>query len=156
MAVLARCCCCLLSMVLRLPSSATSQARPCLPLRRWRADARNGKEPAVTTRPSGISVEQAEMEAGMQIKLLHEHRGERTFAVILQNGDEPIRCLQEFAVKERVGGAQITAIGAFSKAKLAFFDWEIKQYLPIAVDEQVEVASLVGDIAIGPDRQPSV
>jgi uncharacterized protein len=96
------------------------------------------------------------MEADMQIKLLHEHSGKRTFAVILQKGDEPIRCLQEFAVKESVGGAQITAIGAFSRAKIAFFDWETKQYLPIAVEEQVEVASLVGDIAIGPDRQPSV
>jgi predicted DNA-binding protein with PD1-like motif len=92
----------------------------------------------------------------MQTKLLHEDSGKRTFAVILQHGDEAMRCLQEFAVKEKIGGAQITAIGALSSAKLAFFDWETKQYQPIAVEEQVEVASLVGDIAIGPDRQPSV
>lgn len=92
----------------------------------------------------------------MQSKLLHEHGGKRTFAVILQKGDEAMRCLQEFAVKESIGGAQITAIGALSSARLAFFDWETKQYRPIPVEEQVEVASLVGDIAIGPDRQPSV
>ena len=73
-----------------------------------------------------------------------------------RTGDEAIRRLQEFAVKERVGGAQITAIGAFSSAKLAFFDWDAKEYRPIAVEEQVEVASLVGDIAIGPNREPSV
>jgi predicted DNA-binding protein with PD1-like motif len=41
-------------------------------------------------------------------------------------------------------------------AKLAYFDWETKQYQSIAVNEQVEVASLVGDIAIGPDGKPSV
>jgi uncharacterized protein len=64
--------------------------------------------------------------------------------------------LQEFATKELIGGAQVTAIGALSPAKLAYFDWETKQYRPIPVDEQVEVASLVGDIAIGPDQKPSV
>jgi uncharacterized protein len=92
----------------------------------------------------------------MQSKLLHEANGKRTFAVILQKGDEAMRCLQDFAVKERLGGAQVTAIGAFSSAKLAFFDWETKQYEAIPVGEQVEVASLNGDIAVGPDGKPSV
>ena len=67
-----------------------------------------------------------------------------------------MRCLQDFAAKERLGGAQVTAIGALSSAKLAFFDWETKQYRPIPVEEQVEVASLIGDIAVGPDGKPSV
>jgi predicted DNA-binding protein with PD1-like motif len=92
----------------------------------------------------------------MQSKLLHEKNGKRTFAVILQKGDEAMRCLQEFSLKERLGGAQITAIGALSSAKLAYFDWESKQYQPIPVNEQVEVASLIGDIAVGPDGKPSV
>jgi predicted DNA-binding protein with PD1-like motif len=92
----------------------------------------------------------------MQSKLLHEENGKRTFAVILQKGDEAMRCLQDFALKERLGGAQITAIGALSSAKLAYFDWESKRYQPIPVNEQVEVASLVGDVAVGPDGKPSV
>jgi predicted DNA-binding protein with PD1-like motif len=71
-------------------------------------------------------------------------------------GDEAMQCLQEFAVRERLGASQITAIGALSGGTLAFFDWESKNYLPIPVEEQVEVASLVGDIAIGPDGKPSV
>jgi len=90
----------------------------------------------------------------MQTKLLHEDGGKRTFAVVLQTGDEAMRCLQEFATRERLGASQITAIGALSGGKLAFFDWESKTYLPIPVEEQVEVASLVG--AIGPDGKPSV
>src|SRR5436190_14964954 len=85
----------------------------------------------------------------MQSKLLHEAGGKRTFAVILQKGDEAMRCLQDFAAKERLGGAQVTAIGALSSAKLAFFDWETKQYRPIPVE-------LIGDIAVGPDGKPSV
>jgi hypothetical protein len=32
-----------------------------------------------------------------------------------------MRCLQEFAVAERLGASQITAIGALSGARLAFF-----------------------------------
>jgi uncharacterized protein len=92
----------------------------------------------------------------MQIKLIHEEGGKRTFAVILQTGDEVMRCLGEFAGRERIGGAQVTAIGAFRAASLAFFDWASKQYRPIPVAEQTEVASLVGDIAIGPDGKPSV
>jgi uncharacterized protein len=92
----------------------------------------------------------------MQSKLLHEADGKRTFAVILQKGDEAMRCLQDFAAKERLGGARVTAIGALSRATLAFFDWDTKRYNPIPVDEQVEVASLVGDIAVGPDGKPSV
>ena len=67
-----------------------------------------------------------------------------------------MRCLQDFAAKEHLGGAQVTAIGALSSAKLAFFDWGTKQYRPIPVEEQVEVASLIGDIAVGPDGKPSV
>jgi hypothetical protein len=51
-------------------------------------------------------------------------RRARTFAVILQKGDEAMSCLQEFAVRERRGASQITAIGALSGARLAFFDWD--------------------------------
>lgn len=92
----------------------------------------------------------------MKTKLLHEAGGKRTFAIVLATGDEAMGCLKAFAQKERVGGAQITAIGALSRARLAYFDWETKRYQPIQVDEQVEVASLVGDIAVGPDGAPSV
>jgi predicted DNA-binding protein with PD1-like motif len=96
------------------------------------------------------------MEHAMKTKPLHEADGKRTFAVILQTDDEAMRCLREFAEKERIGGAQVTAIGALRRATLAYFDWETKAYQPIEVGDQVEVASLVGDLAVGPDGKPSV
>lgn len=92
----------------------------------------------------------------MKTKTLHEADGKRTFAVVLAAGDEVMASLETFARQHRIGGAQITAIGAFERATLAYFDWELKQYQPIEVGEQVEVASLIGDIAIGPDGTPSV
>jgi uncharacterized protein len=92
----------------------------------------------------------------MRVKLLHETDGLRTFAAILDEGDEAMRCLNSIAEDEAIEGAQITAIGAFSSAEVSFFDGEQKAYLPIAIDEQVEVASLLGDIATGPDGAPAV
>lgn len=91
----------------------------------------------------------------MQAKLIHQEGGERTFAVILETGDEVMACLQAFAEKEKLAAAQITAIGAFSRAELAYFDWETKEYLSIPVEEQVEVASLLGDVALT-DGKPSI
>ena len=44
-----------------------------------------------------------------------------------------MRCLQDFASKELLAASQAIAIGALSSAKLAFFDWESKQYQPIPV-----------------------
>ncbi len=38
---------------------------------------------------------------------------------------------------------------------LKYFDWETKEYVDNAVDEQVEVASLIGDVAEA-DAEPSV
>jgi uncharacterized protein len=74
----------------------------------------------------------------------------------LQTGDEVMSCLREFAVQHDLNASQITAIGALSRAELAFFDWSTEAYIPIPVDTQVEVASLIGDIALDPEGQPSV
>jgi len=87
----------------------------------------------------------------MQTKLLAENGGQRTFAVVLETGDELMACLKDFARRERLSAAQFSAIGAFSDAVMTYFDWETKQYLRNPVKEQVEVASLNGDVALAPD-----
>ncbi len=83
----------------------------------------------------------------MQSRLLHEAGGQRTFAVILQTGDEVMACLTDFAARERITAAQVSAIGALSDAVLQYFDWKARDYRKIPVNEQVEVASLLGDVA---------
>lgn len=92
----------------------------------------------------------------MRSKIIHDADGERTFALILETGDEVVESLNAFAVGHQLEAASFRAIGALSEAKLAFFDWEAKEYLPIPVKEQVEVASLTGDIATGPDGKPAL
>ena len=78
-----------------------------------------------------------------------------TYAVVLDTGDEAMEQLDKFVREQEVEAASVTAIGAFSRAALGYFDWETKQYKKIAVDEQVEVLSLLGDVAVT-DREPSL
>lgn len=78
-----------------------------------------------------------------------------TYVVVCDPGDEAVAALEGFARSERLEAAQITAVGAFERATVGWFDRAAKQYRPIPVDEQCEVLSLVGDIAEGPDG-PSV
>jgi len=90
----------------------------------------------------------------MKFKLLDDS-AQKTFAVILDTGDEAMASLLAFAKQNSVTAAHFTAIGAFSAAVLGYFDWEKKDYSRIPVGEQVEVVSLIGDIALEKD-QPKI
>jgi len=92
----------------------------------------------------------------MQQKLLYQSGGLRTYVVVLETGEEVMSCLQRFAAAEHVFAAQVTAIGAFSDLVLMYFDWDKKDYLRIPVREQVEVASLIGDVAQAPSGDPAL
>ena len=87
----------------------------------------------------------------MKTALLHERDGLRVFVVVLATGEEVIRQLTQFSKDQRLAASQFTAIGAFERAVVAYFDWERKRYLPIPIDEQVEVLSMVGDITLDGD-----
>lgn len=69
--------------------------------------------------------------------------------LIFETGDEVISTLTQFAREQRIASGRFTAIGAFSEVALGYFDWEKKEYLRNEVKEQVEVVSLIGDIALG-------
>jgi hypothetical protein len=84
--------------------------------------------------------------------LLVEHDGLRTFVLVCETGDEAMRALTSFAAEHRLGGSHFTAIGAFSSAVVAYFDWSSKDYRHVRIDEQVEVLSLVGDVTVENDK----
>lgn len=81
---------------------------------------------------------------------------QKTYAIILASGDEVMESLNAFARSERLSAASFNAIGAFERAELAYFDWDTRKYGIIPVNEQVEVASFTGDIALSPDGEPAV
>jgi predicted DNA-binding protein with PD1-like motif len=79
-----------------------------------------------------------------------------TYAVIFDTGDELASGLRRFAAEQHLAGSSFKAIGAFSQVKLAWFNWESKQYQPsVVLDEQVELVSLIGDVAMK-DGEPQV
>ena len=84
----------------------------------------------------------------MQVKLVKSTEAERVYAVILSKGDEVLSGLVDFARQYKVEDAHFTAIGAFSKATAGWLDLAKKAYRPIHVDQQVEVLSMIGDIAL--------
>ena len=80
----------------------------------------------------------------------------KTFVLIFETGDEIASVLQQFARGQGLGGSSFEAIGALSHAKLGWFNWETKKYDPACVlDEQVELLSFIGDIALR-DGEPQV
>lgn len=79
---------------------------------------------------------------------------ERSYAQVFDVGDEPMTCLTAFARTQGLNAARFTGIGAFSEAVLGFFDLQRREYARIPISEQVEVVSLVGDVALAPDGAP--
>jgi hypothetical protein len=87
----------------------------------------------------------------MQNKLLNPGP-EKTYALVLQYGEEVIGQIKRFAAKEKLYGCRFTAVGAFSEAEVGFFDFGIKDYLRIRIGEQTEVLSMIGDITLYEDK----
>jgi predicted DNA-binding protein with PD1-like motif len=92
----------------------------------------------------------------VQSKILANANDQKTYAIIMESGDEAMACLKSFVESEGISAAQFSAIGAFSEAVLKYFDWEAKEYRDIPVHEQVEVASLIGDVAQSPDGKAAL
>jgi predicted DNA-binding protein with PD1-like motif len=82
--------------------------------------------------------------------------GAETRVVILETGEEAFAALTKFANDAGVAAASVTAIGAFEKATVGWFDFEKKTYKKIEVAVQCEVLSAIGDIAVGDDGKASL
>jgi predicted DNA-binding protein with PD1-like motif len=81
---------------------------------------------------------------------------EKTFVLVFEKGDDPVDGISRFARDERVTAAHFTGIGAFSELVVGYFDRERKDYRRIPIAGQVEVLSLVGDIAVTEEGDPQV
>lgn len=92
----------------------------------------------------------------MKSKLAWAAAGERVYVVVLDAGEEAFAAITRFAGDCGLSGASITALGAFERAVVGWFDLAGKNYRRIPVDQQCEAVSLIGDIARGEDGKPSV
>lgn len=84
----------------------------------------------------------------MRSKLLYEERGLKKFAVVFQKNEDLKRAILSFAQDNGLSAAEFTAIGAFSEVTVGYFDRQMKTYKQIPIQQQVEVLSFAGNIAL--------
>jgi uncharacterized protein len=70
------------------------------------------------------------------------------YVLRLDTGEEIHASLGDFAVRERVNIAGIEGIGSVYDAVLGYFDRATREYLRRAVPEEMEILSLLGNLAI--------
>lgn len=90
----------------------------------------------------------------MKVKKLGEE-GEQTYALVFETGDDVITGILDFARHSHTPAAHFSGIGGFSDVVLGYFDINTKEYRRLPINEQVEVVSLTGDIALR-DGEPMV
>jgi uncharacterized protein len=78
------------------------------------------------------------------------------WAIACSGSRELAEGLLRFAREQRLSAASFKAVGALSSVRLGWFSWEGKRYEPsVTLDEQVELLSLIGDVALK-DGEPVV
>ena len=82
--------------------------------------------------------------------------GSETRVVILDSGEEAFASLAKFANDAKITTASLPAIGAFETATVGWFDFDKKSYKRTDIDEQCEVLSEIGDIAVDYDSKASI
>ena len=92
----------------------------------------------------------------MKSQLVSHTADTQVHVVILGSGEEAFAALTKFANDKKLAAASLTAIGAFEKATVGWFDLASKSYRKIEVGEQSEVLSAVGDVATGDDGKASL
>ncbi|VIO75978.1 PPC domain-containing DNA-binding protein [Bradyrhizobium ivorense] len=92
----------------------------------------------------------------MKSRLVSDAPGAQVHVVVLDSGEEAFAALTKFANDEKLSAASLTAIGAFARATVGWFDFASKTYRKIEIDEQCEVLSAVGDVATGDDGKASL
>ncbi|MEM0491046.1 MAG: DNA-binding protein [Acidilobaceae archaeon] len=72
----------------------------------------------------------------------------RSFLVRAPEDTEILEFLRSYAKKHNVVKASIAGIGAFKEATIAYYDIDLQRYIPINIDERVEILSLLGNISL--------
>ena len=92
----------------------------------------------------------------MHYRLLDERDGRKTYAVVLEIGEQLMSTLTDLATELNLIGSSVAGIGGFQHARLGYFDWERSHFIENIVDEQVEVLSFQGNIAEGENGLPKL
>lgn len=103
------------------------------------ADARPGSRKLVDQPQNGGLMKVKQVAGGSTV----------TYVAVLGEGEEAFAALSEWAAGDQVSAAQVTAVGAFERATVGWFDRAARDYRRVEIAQQCEVLSLIGDIALG-------
>jgi predicted DNA-binding protein with PD1-like motif len=92
----------------------------------------------------------------MKAKVVSSSSSGKVHVLVLDSGMEAFAELTRYANEAGITAASISAIGAFERAVVGWFDVASKTYRKIAVGEQCEVLSALGDFAVGDDGKASL
>jgi hypothetical protein len=88
----------------------------------------------------------------VKAKRLGQIDGQIASTLVFDEGDEAKSELERLARERNLTAAHFAGIGAFSELTLGYFDWNRKEYKQIPIHEQVEVATIAGDVAVKGDE----
>lgn len=72
----------------------------------------------------------------------------RSLLVGLDHGEDIVRQISNLLDKEKIETAALWAIGALTKAEIAFYDQAAHEYKTISVNEPAELVSFIGNATI--------
>ena len=84
----------------------------------------------------------------MQVKQLDEQGGRRTYVAVLDSGDEVVESVTKLAQDLDLRASRLSGVGAFDRVVLGFYDFGARDYNRNPLDAQVELLSLLGDVAL--------
>jgi predicted DNA-binding protein with PD1-like motif len=81
--------------------------------------------------------------------------GHRPYVVRLDEGEEILATLERFLADQQIRLGYFIAFGGFSRVELQYFNIRTKAYQTRTIDKQLEVVSLLGNIAVQ-DGRPKI
>lgn len=82
-----------------------------------------------------------------------DQEGTRTVVAVFDPGDEALSGITALAESLALQGSSVTAIGAFERVRLGWFNPSTKEFRENKFDEQMELLSFIGNIAEESGRQ---
>lgn len=80
---------------------------------------------------------------------------ERAWILVFDTGDPVVETLVSFARDQGIRGARLEGIGALHDVSLGFYRGDRKDYERFALDEELELLSLIGNLSMA-DGEPRV
>lgn len=71
----------------------------------------------------------------------------QTNILVFEKEEEIVSGIKEYCRTNNIYGGWLSGLGAVSRAELAFYDLDSKEYIQKEVNEKMEIASLIGNVA---------